>query len=417
MTAFHATRQLVLRTLAAVVLIATLGAQAFNVQAGAREQAKRMHDRIAGVPPSAQVLEDMEALIDGNDAVGAAELALEDPAFYDVTLKNFVAPWTNEAMSPFVPLNDYTATVIGIVRDNTDFREILQGDVVYVGDSSLGLTPYNVSNNNHYEQLEARVNGSTVSLSNTGHLVKTEQSVVNQGELPTGATAGVITTRAAAKAFFSAGTNRAMFRFTLLNHMCNDLEQVADVSLSPDRIRQDVSRSPGGDSRVFLNNCVGCHTGMDPMTQAFAYYNYEYDGDIETGRLIYNATGDTNDTSQVSGTRVMPKYHINGTTFEQGYVTPDDGWDNYWRSGANRRLGWDSNLPGSGSGAKSLGEEFANSDAFAQCQVKKVFRNVCLREPGNDSDRTAVSNIVTTFKQGYKLKDVFAETAAYCKGA
>jgi hypothetical protein len=95
------------------------------------------------------------------------------------------------------------------------------------------------------------------------------------GELPPDATAGVITTRAAARAFFSAGTNRAMFRFTLINHMCNDLEQVADVSLPPDRIRQDVSRSPGGDSRVFLNNCVGCHTGMDPMTQAFAYYNYE----------------------------------------------------------------------------------------------------------------------------------------------
>jgi hypothetical protein len=417
MTAFHATRQLVLRILAVSVLIATLSAQAFNVQAGAREQAKRMHDRIAGVPPSADVLQQMENEITDGDAVAAARIALNDPAFYDVTLKNFVAPWTNEAMTPFVPLNDYTATVIGMVRDNMDFRDILQADIVYVGDSSLGLTPYDVSGNEHYEELEARVNGSTVSLSNEDHLVKTEQSVVNQGELPANATAGVMTTRAAAKAFFSAGTNRAMFRFTLLNHMCNDLEQVADVSLPPDRIRQDVSRSPGGDSRVFLNNCVGCHTGMDPMTQAFAYYNYEYDGDIEAGRLIYNATGETNDTSQIGGTRVMPKNHINGTTFEQGYVTPDDGWNNYWRSGANRRLGWDSNLPGSGSGASSLGKEFANSDAFAQCQVKKVFRNICLREPGNDSDRTAMSNIVTTFKQGYKLKDVFAETAAYCKGA
>ncbi|MDI9245748.1 hypothetical protein [Marinobacter sp. CHS3-4] len=417
MTAFHTTRQLVLRTLAASFLIATLCVQALDVHAGAREQAKRIHDRIAGVPPSAEVLNDMESLIVGGDAVGAAQLALDDPAFYDVTLKNFVAPWTNEAMSPFVPLNDYTATVIGIVRDGRDFREILTGDIVYVGDSSLGLSPYNVSNNDHYEELEARVNGSDVSLSNPDHLVETQQSLVNGGELPSTATAGVMTTRAAAQAFFSAGTNRAMFRFTLLNHMCNDLEQVADVSLPPDRIRQDVSRSPGGDSRVFLNNCVGCHTGMDPMAQAFAYYDYEYDGNIETGRLIYNAAGETNDTSQVSNTRVMPKYHINGTTFEQGYLTPDDSWDNYWRSGANRRLGWDSGLPGSGNGAKSLGREFANSDAFAQCQVKKVFRNVCLREPGDSDDRAAVSNIVTVFKNGYDLKDVFAETAAYCKGA
>ena len=88
------------------------------------------------------------------------------------------------------------------------------------------------------------------------------------------ATAGAMTTRAASEAFFVAGTNRAMFRFTLINHMCMDMEQVHDTSVIPDRIRQDVSRSPGGDSRVFLNNCIGCHAGMDPLAQAFAYYNF-----------------------------------------------------------------------------------------------------------------------------------------------
>ena len=131
------------------------------------------------------------------------------------------------------------------------------------------------------------------------------------------ATAGVMTTRAAAEAFFMAGTNRAMFRFTLLNHLCNDLEQVKDISLSPDRIRQDISRSPGGDSRIFMNSCAGCHTGMDPMAQAFAYYNY----DTASGSIQYTP-----------GT-VQPKYHINANTFKYGYVTPDDHWDNYWRSG------------------------------------------------------------------------------------
>lgn len=412
MTAFYTTRQLVLRTLAVSFLLVIVGVQAPDAQAGPRDQAKRIHDRIAGVPPSQGVLDQMEGLVSDGNAVGAAEIALQDPAFFDVTLKNFVAPWTNEDMSPFVPLNDYTATVIGIVRDNRDFREVLHGNVLYRGNNSLGLTPYSNSNNNHFEELER----SGESLSDTEVLVDTTQSAENP-ELPGDATAGVMTTRAAAKAFFSAGTNRAMFRFTLLNHMCNDLEQVADVSLPPDRIRQDVSRSPGGDSRVFLNNCVGCHTGMDPMTQAFAYYDYEYDGDIETGRLIYNQVGETGDTSQVQNTRVVPKFHINGTTFEQGYLTPDDSWDNYWRSGSNRRLGWDSNLPGSGNGAKSLGREFANSDAFAQCQVKKVFRNVCLRDPSDSDDRAAVNSMVSIFKNGYNLKDVFAESAAYCKGA
>jgi len=67
---------------------------------------------------------------------------------------------------------------------------------------------------------------------------------------PAAGTAGLITTRAASSAFFIAGTNRAMFRFTMINHMCRDMEQLADTTRPPDRIRQDVSRSPGGDARV-----------------------------------------------------------------------------------------------------------------------------------------------------------------------
>ena len=49
--------------------------------------------------------------------------------------------------------------------------------------------------------------------------------------VPSAATAGAITTRAAAQAFFIAGTNRAMFRFTLINHLCMDMEQVHDTSV------------------------------------------------------------------------------------------------------------------------------------------------------------------------------------------
>src|SRR5690606_239359 len=172
---------------------------------------------------------------------------------------------------------------------------------------------------------------------------------------------------------------------------------------------QDVSRSPGGDSRVFLNNCVGCHTGMDPMTQSFAYYDFAFDmtndPDGVLGRLVYTAN------------QVQPKYHINAANFKYGYVTPDDRWDNYWRQGINRRLGWDSGLPGSGRGAKSLGEELAHSDAFAQCQVKKVFKNVCLRDPENASDRGRIASMVNSFQaSGYNLKQVFAESAVYCMG-
>ena len=114
---------------------------------------------------------------------------------------------------------------------------------------------------------------------------------------------------------------------------------------------------------------------------------------------------------------MRPKYFNNDTTFAPGYVTPDDPWDNYWRHGPNSLLGWDDTLPGSGEGAKSLGRELAGSEAFARCQVEKVFRNVCFRPPSDAQDRSQVNAMTASFKSnGYRLKRVFAEAASYCKG-
>ena len=358
-----------------------------------RRQAKRLHDRLAGIPPEETVLDDMEAHLMAGNAIDAAMIAIEHEAFYNVTLKNFAAPWTNREQNVFTPLNDYTATVIGMVRDEVPFNRLLSADLVYVGDTGLGLPAYSMSNNRHYESIEAQ--GIDLKTS----LVAVAQSSVT--DLPADATAGIMTSRAAAEAFFIAGTNRAMFRFTMLNHLCNDLEQVKDSSRSPDRIRQDVSRSPGGDSRLFLNSCIGCHSGMDPLAQAFAYYNFD-----ETSQRLQYTPG-----------IVQPKYFINADTFKYGYVTSDDRWDNYLRNGQNALIGWDGGLPGTGYGAKSMGEELANSEAFARCQVKKAFETVCLREPGNAADRIQIDTTTANFKaDNYNMKTAYAEDAVYCMG-
>ncbi len=363
--------------------------------AGPREQAQRIHDRLAGVPPSAAVLDQMAQDIVNNDPTAAAQLAMQDPHFYTVTLKNFAAPWTNRDQSPFVPLNDYTTLVIGMVKDNVPFNQILSADMLYVG---KGVSPApSADSNAHYEALEQAMLSPTFDPQTD--LVQTTQSSVYG--LPTQATAGAITTRAAAQAYFIAGTNRAMFRFMLIDHLCTDLEQVHDVTVVPDRIRQDVSRSPGGDSRVFLNSCIGCHAGMDPMAQAFAYYNY----DDTAGHIEYTPGN------------VQPKYFHNETTFPDGFVTPDDSWTNYWREGQDARLGWDPNLPGAGKGAKSLGQELAGSQAFAQCQAKKVFKTVCLRPPVDQADRDQISTMASSLESdNYKLRDTFASAAVYCMG-
>jgi hypothetical protein len=376
----------------ALVLLGT-NALAANPSA---DQATRIYNRIAGVPPTAAQLTQMTA----TDAVSAALIATQDPAFYNNTIRNMAAPWTNRDQSVFVPLNDYTATVIGMVKEDVPFNTLLSGDMVYVGDGTSGEAAYSPSNNAMYDALDA----NNVDLSQ--HLVSKTQSSLTG--IPAAATAGVMTTRAAASAFFINGTNRAMFRFTMLNHLCNDLQLVMDTTRPPDRIRQDVTRSPGGVSTLFLNNCIGCHSGMDPMAQAFAYYNFT---------ATDPTTTDTTGTIVYTAGQVQPKYHINNTNFPQGFNTLDDAWENRWRTGPNFILGWSATLPGSGNGAKSLGMELENSATFASCQVTRVFKDVCLRAPNSTADFDQVNSMIGSFKSnGYKLRQVFAEGAAYCMG-
>ena len=378
-----------IRAIACAAALALVSGNAFPIS---RDQAKRIYDRIAGVPASDAQLTSMASM----SANAAAIFATNDPAFYNTTIRNLATPWTNRDQTVFAPLNDYTATVIGMVRDDVPFNTLLSADLLYVADS--GTPAYSSTNNDMYQALDTA--GTDLSV----HLQKTMQSSLTG--IPAAATAGVMTTRAAAMAFFMDGTNRRAFRFTMMNHLCADLQTIPDTTRPPDRIRQDVSRSPGGDSALFLNNCIECHSGMDPMAQAFAYYDFSYDmtGDPTgaAGKIVYTAG------------QVQPKYFINNTNFPQGYVTPDDHWDNRWRQGVNALLGWDPKQTGSGSGAKSLGQELENSDAFANCQVSRVFKYVCFRAPADASERSQVATMVNSFKSTYSLRQVFADAAAYC---
>jgi hypothetical protein len=368
-------------------------------------QATRIYNRIAGVPPTAAELAQMLA---SADPVTAALIATNDPAFYNGTIRNMAAPWTNRDQSVFVPLNDYTATVVGMVRDNVPFNTLLSADLVYIAGSAAtsayGLPAYSPANNDLYQSMD----DNNVDLSSKANLVSSTQSAITG--IPAAATAGVMTTRGAASAFFVNGTNRAMFRFTMMNHLCDDLPTIMDTTRPPDRIRQDVTRSPGGVSSLFLTNCVGCHSGMDPMAQAFAYYNFSYPASEigatawPIGQIVYTAG------------QVQPKYSINNTNFPQGFVTPDDSWTNRWRTGPNQVLGWAGGLAGSGQGAKSLGVELESSQAFASCQVTRVFKDVCLRAPSSSADVSQVTTMITSFQNGYNLRQVFAQSAAYCMG-
>ena len=368
--------------------------------AGPNEQAARLFERLTGATPSAPTLTQMATDISGNNAIGAANLAMQDPNFLNVTVRNFAQPMSNKPQGLFVPLNDYTATIIGMVRDNVPFNTVLSADLIYTGNGSKlpngqggALPAYSYANDNHYMYLDS-VNADLST-------VLQPQTQSQLTGIPSAAVAGVLTTYAGASAYFYAGTNRAMVRFTMMDYMCHDLQTMEDVTRPPDRIRQDPSRSPGGDSRTFLNTCIGCHSGMDALAGAFAYYNF----DTTANQLVYTPG------------QVQAKYGINSANFPYGHVTVDDSWLNYWRQGANALLGWSASLPGSGNGAKSFGQEIENSSQFAACQVQKVFQAMCLRLPSNASDRAQVAQITADFvASNYNMKTAFGESAVYCMG-
>ena len=389
------------RATCSACVFALLAAQAAPaVFAGPYEQARRIYERLAGVPPSATVLQMMANDIINQPGqaglVAAAAIATNPqyaPDFYDVTLKEFINPWTNRNQSAFVPFNDYTATVIGMIRDDIPFNTVLSANILYTVDAP-NLPAPSAANDNHYATAEA--NGVDFSTA----LTQTTQTAVYG--TPAQGVSGVWTTRAGAAAYFVLGTNRAQFRFTMLNYLCHDMQLVMDNTRPTDRVRQDVARSPGGDSRVFLDNCAGCHSGMDPMAQAFAYYDFN----TTTNQMVYTPG------------QVQPKYVKNPQNFPWGFVTPDDSWSNRWRTGPNADLGWDSSLPGSGQGAAALGQELENTTAFANCQVVKVFQTVCMRSPVSSTDQATVTSIQALFVQSnYDLKQVFQQSAAACAGS
>jgi hypothetical protein len=87
-----------------------------------RRAAERGRARLAWPPTSRR-----------DRTVDAAYTAMANRSFYDVTLKNFAMPWTNRDQTVFAPLNDYVATVIGMVRDDVAFNTAAYDDILYTG--------------------------------------------------------------------------------------------------------------------------------------------------------------------------------------------------------------------------------------------------------------------------------------------
>lgn len=371
------------------LLLTALISSSVWAQSSPREMAWKLHNRIAGVPPSPMTLDQMENEIRNNNAEAAARIAIAKPTFINIVMKNWVKSWSNREQTNRVDFNDHTATLLGIIRDNIGFDQALYGDVYYtVVGSNQAYAP---NSNAHYQSAEAQ----RLDFSNPAVLVPDSQTT--RLGLPANAVSGVITTRKSGESFFQAGTNRRVNRFTFMNMLCNDYESLHDVTVPQQWIGQDVERTPGGDSRTFLNKCAGCHAGQDSMRGAYAYYDYN------------------NNMITYTPNTVAAKINRN-VLYSAGHRTTDDRWENMWglHSQQNQnKLGFRGQL--SGNGAKSLNQMLARSEGFANCMAKKVFELVCMKEPVNTDDKAFVQSQARAFEAGgYKMKELIVKTSVGC---
>lgn len=397
-------------TLSASLIASTI---ASNANAGPREQALRLFDRLAGVPLqlSDSRLADMEAAIRAGNFDAAAQIATADDNFYNITVRHMATPLSSRGEDQLTPLNDLVATYIGAVRDERDAREFLTGNYIYKADPAKVTANVNVNgtqvsihddravylNNQHYSYLET----NRVNLRQT--LVQAPQkayTVTNNGQNATPANladaAGLLTTRTWAQEHLVAGTNRRALQFAFQAFLCTPLINLREQQSPDNRVRRDVDRQPAGDANQFQVNCRTCHAGMDGLAGAFAFF----DNAVNNGNnwLVY-----TNNT-------VRPKFNQNNNVYADGFQTTNSSWTNYWIAN-NPQVGWAPGTPTMGSGLASLGQSLANTRAFASCMAKTAFIEVCRRQP-RDSEASLLSSLTDDFiSHGYKMKRLIEKAA------
>ena len=411
-------------------LLLGLSSNAIAQTQAQKDDAKWIYERITGVKWAADhpLITQAATMVAAGQRAEVAALATQQSQFLNVTVKNFALEMSTREETIRIPLNDFAATIMGVVRDNTDARELLHGNFFYVGDPARipASIPDVISNpnemgrrvlssNEHYEALDSKNNrldvGSVLIRVNGQRLVQNEQDN-NYTVVANPDPAGVLTSRTFVGAHAVAGTNRRPVEFTFRQFMCLPMEKWADALSSDVRIGRDIDRFPGGDHMKFQTSCKSCHTVMDGFRGAWARWDFDNNRALQT--TVRQGASD--------GNRVLNKLNRNATVYPGGYVTTNDSWVNHAARGVNAtQFGWrglDKVTPAnSGTGVNEFGRLVANSQRFSTCMAKRVFKSVCRKEL-SDSELAVYISLGTQFESmNYNLRNLYQVAALHprCK--
>ena len=212
-----------------------------------------------------------------------------------------------------------------------------------------------------------------------------------------------MTTRGFSEAYLVAGTNRAPVRFAMLNFMCMDQEDLRDITAHADRVRKDVTRSPGGDSQHFLERLLDLPCGSRRAGRRVRVLRLRRRHCSKRSTRL--ATCSRSSTRMRACFRsVLRRRTILGSTTGE--------------PGSNEFVGWNAAGGGEGNGAKSLGHGIGSDTAVRRVPDEASFRTGLLPVAERHGRRSRpCENIADIFEANNRsMKRVFAETALYCMG-
>jgi hypothetical protein len=398
-----------------------------NSKADADQLALLMYRRIVGVsiPIGSKIIQDMSAQILAGNADLAAGLAVNEPDFLNITVRYMGIKMSYRDEKPNHPTNDFTATLVGAVRDDVSAQELLTGNFSYRVDPArlpAGVTVRSnvyadiLRTNNHYADLDARGFSAAYLARKNGMEIVAGNTIVDL--LPEKDASPLLTSRGFTAAHAIAGTNRRMYEYTFREFMCVAMSDFSDTSISDEFVGRDVDRY---DAK-FQTRCKGCHGQMDGMRGAFANIDFFDNGTVGFLKhssklpaqplLLAQTEGEFNFKTfrSAAGATLYPgvaeKMNHNEQVYTAGRIIDSDAFTNL-AVGLNNAayFGWRGPLKGNG--IKAFATMIASSERFGKCMAAKVFTEVCKRKP-NDGDRALIDYAGKKFEDnGYKFKSLF----------
>lgn len=400
-----------------------------------RKRAMLIYNRLAGVkvPTTSDIINQMIPFVKSGAVVEAAELVTHEPTFYNVTVRDFAARISNREKTINVPLNDFIATIVGVVRDNLSAQTLLTEDMVYVGNTQNpvnlpvpnDLTDDHIMSNNHYEAIDKGKYDLAKALIRTNQKIYSskDKAVRSLGD----DAAGLFTTRQWQAAHSIAGTQRRPVQMAFEDFLCSPLEKIADASGPDDVVGADIDRFPGGSHGKYTSTCRGCHTIMDGFRPAFSKWtfskNFAKHADFTARFVKANANDDENNSLGMEMNPIGFTVKVNKNTdvykdacrvSDTGTQTPDsigcliksEKWVNNANRGANAlRFKFTRT---EGKSLRDFGRMIVESPKFASCMAERVFKSVCNRAP-QLLDMKLIESAANEFSksQGYSLKYLF----------